>query len=91
MKLVGVDCSPLTVHGNTTVDLHFNGHSVTTDVVVVSPLTAEAILALDSLQEDQEYIDLFNRQVWLDDGGLSLPLRAPPVLLTVTDRITIQA
>ena len=60
MKLIGVDSTPLTVHGSTTIDLHFNEHSVTTDVVVVSPLTAEGILGLDFLQDHQAYIDLFN-------------------------------
>ena len=57
VKLIGVDGFPLTVHGNTTVDLHFNGHSVTTDFVVVSPLTAEAILGLDFLQGHQAYVE----------------------------------
>ena len=50
VKLIGVDGFPLIVHCSTTIDLHFNGHSLTTDVVVVRPLTAEAILGLDFLQ-----------------------------------------
>ena len=54
-----MDGSPLMIHGSTTIDLHFNGHSVTTDVVVVSSLTAEAILGLDFLQKHQAYIDLY--------------------------------
>ena len=89
VQLIGVDGSPLTVHGNTTIDLHFNGHSVTTEVVVVSSLTAEAILGLDFLQEHQVYIDLFNGQIWLADRGISLPLCAPSVLLALIDRITV--
>ena len=56
-----------------------------------SPLRAEAILGLDFLQEHQAYISLFNRQIWLANRGVTLPLHAPPVLLTATDRITIRA
>ena len=67
VKLIGVDGSPPTVHGNTTFDPHFNGHSVTTDIVVVYPLTAEVILGLDFIQKHQVYIDLFDRQVCLFD------------------------
>ena len=67
VKLIGVDGSPLTVHGNKTTDLHFNKYRVTTDVAIVSPLTAEAIHGLDFLQKDQAYMDLLDRQVWLAD------------------------
>jgi len=74
VQLVGVDGSPLTIHGSATVDLHLDGHSITTDVVVVSPLTAEAILGLDFLHEHQACIDLPNHQVYLAQRGISLPL-----------------
>ena len=73
------------------IELHFNGHSVTTDVVIVSPLTAEAMLGLDFLQEHQVPIDLFNRQVWLADRGISLPLHAPSVPHAATGRIAVRA
>ena len=43
VQLVGVDGSPLKIHGCATVDLRLKGHSLSTDIVV-SPLTAEAIL-----------------------------------------------
>ncbi len=88
VQLVGVDGSPLTIHGVATVDLHLNGLSITTDVVVVSPLTAEAILGLDFLQEYRAHIDLPNRQVYLAEPGRSLPLRAPSHL-PATDRIMV--
>ena len=65
VKLIRVHGSPVMVHGNTKTDLHFKGHSVTTDAAVVSPLTAEVILRLDFLQKHQVYIDLLDRQVWL--------------------------
>ena len=86
-----MDRLPLTAHGSTTIDLHFKGHSVTTKVAVVSPLTAETILVLDFLQKHQVDIDLFNRQVWLANQGICLPLCAPSVLLGVTERIAVHS
>ena len=86
-----MDGSPLTIHGNKTIDLYFNGHSVTTGIAVVSPLTAEAILGLHFVQKHQAYIDLLNIQVWLANQEISLPLCAPLLLHAVTDRITIEA
>ena len=79
----------MTLHGKATIYLHFNGHSVTTDIAVVSPLTAEAFLGLNFLQEHQAHINLSNKQVWLADQGISLPLHAPSVPLAATDRITV--
>ncbi len=58
VQLVGVDGSPLTVHGQAKVDLWLYGHRYPTRVVVVSPLTTEAILGLDFLRERKASIDL---------------------------------
>ena len=91
VQLVGVDGSPLTIHGSATVDLHLDGHSITTDAVVVSPLTAEAILGLDFLHEHQAHIDLPNHQVYLAQRGIFLPLQAPLQPSTVTSRIAVRA
>ena len=77
VQLVGVDGSPLKIHGWATVDLGLKGHSLYTDIIVVSPLTAEAILGLDFLREHQAHIDLPNQQIHLASQGISLPLQAP--------------
>lgn len=76
VQLVGVDGSLLTVHRSLTVNLHLDGHRRTTNVVVVSPLTSEAILVFDFLQEHQAHIDLPNHWVYLAQRGISLPLQA---------------
>ncbi len=76
-QLVGVGGYPLTIHGSAMVDLRVSGQSMSTEVVVVSPLTAEAILGLDFLREHRAHIDLSQQQVSLADRGVLLPLRAP--------------
>lgn len=56
VQLVGMDGSLLTVHGRATVKLYLEGVSTTTDIVVVSPLMAEAILGLDFLQNTKHVL-----------------------------------
>ena len=74
VSLVGVDGSPLTIHCSATVYLHLDRESLATDVVVVSPLTAGAILGLDFLQEYQARIDFPNKQIHLAGRETTLPL-----------------
>ena len=54
---MNVNGSPLQVHGSAPVQLQLGGISYPTDVVVVSPLTTEAILGLDFLQKNEVTID----------------------------------
>ena len=89
VQLVGVDGSPLTVHGRATVKLYLEGVSTTTDIVVVSPLTTEAILGLDFLQEHQARIDLPNRRVYLADQRMYLPLQSPVCAPAPRDKISV--
>ncbi len=76
VQLVGVNGSPLTVHGRVTVNLQMKARILATDIVVVSPVTAEAILGLDFLQEHQAQINITNQRIYLADQGGSVPLRA---------------
>ena len=74
LKLVSAGGTPLTIHGSARVELGLEGEKFTTEVVVVSPLTSEAILGLDFLQEQQASIDLAARTLSLKGGGRVLPL-----------------
>ena len=89
VQLVGVDGSLLTVHGRATVKLYLEGVSTTIDVVVVSPLTAEAILGLDFLQEHQAHIDLANQRVYLIDQRMYLPMQSPVCAPVSRDKISV--
>ena len=91
VQLVGVDGSPLKIHGCATVDLRLKGHSLFTDITVVSSLTAEANVGLEFLREQQAHIDLPKQQIHLVSLGISLPLEAPSRLPEVISRIAVQA
>ena len=71
-QLVGVDGSPLQVHGYTVASIHLGDIELTAKVVVVSPLATEAILDLDFLSKHGALIDLQQRKLHLD--GFLLPL-----------------
>ena len=77
LKLVSAGGTPLTIYGSARVELDLEGEKFTTEVVVVSPLTSEAILGLDFLQEQQASINLAARTLSLKGGGRVLPLRDP--------------
>ena len=76
-RLVSVDGSPLRVHGLGSVDLDFAGEKLPAEVIVVSPLTTEAILGLDFLCKHRATIDLEKRQLYLGDRRCTLPLCEP--------------
>ena len=77
VRLVGVDGSPLTVHGQARVDISLHGHSYPTRVVVVSPLTTEAILGLDFLQERKASINFEKAELSICQQP-PIPLEKPP-------------
>ena len=56
--LVSADGTPLTILGCACVNLGMGGRNFRTDMVVVSPLTSEAILGIDFLQAQQAVVDL---------------------------------
>lgn len=58
VTLVSAGGTPLTVHGCASVGLELEGETFAAEVLVVSPLTSEAILGLDFLQKQQASIDL---------------------------------
>ena len=65
-NLVSVDSSPLHIHGYTTATVELGGAELQVGMVVVSPLTTEAILGLDFLSKHRANIDLRKEEVRLD-------------------------
>ena len=57
-SLVGADGTQLDVCGHTIADISIEGHTYQADVVVVSPLTTEAILGLDFMRKNEVSLDL---------------------------------
>lgn len=82
-RLVGVDGTPLQTHGCTNVTIDVDGRAYQIDVVVVSPLTTEAILGLDFLRTHQASVDLGNGYLTLGDKGHRLPLDGPVATVDV--------
>ena len=78
-RLVSVDGSPLSVYGRADVDLTLGNITYHTSVVVVSPLTTEAILGLDFLKHKKVYIDVGNMKLFVGGSNQPLPLHQPDV------------
>ena len=57
-QLVSVDGTPLQVHGQACVDIVLDGTNYQSGIVVVSPLTTNAILGLDFMRAHEVSIDL---------------------------------
>ena len=80
--LVSAGGTPLAIHGCASVRLVVGGKEFSTEVVVVSPLTSEAILGLDFLQEQRASIDLGCQTLHLKESGCDIALQHPaPVSL----------
>lgn len=76
-SLVSAGGTPLTVHGCTHLDLSLGGNTFSTNFVIVSPLTSEAILGIDFLQEQQAQIDLGRGSLSLLKNGSNIRLTLP--------------
>lgn len=57
-SLVGANGTPLDVYGHTMADISIEGQAYQADIVVVSPLTTEAILGLDFMRKNEVSLDL---------------------------------
>ena len=84
--LVSAGGMPLTVHGCVCVNLGLGGKEFKTKMVVVSPLTSEAILGIDFLQGQQAVIDLGHQKLRLKKSGCELLLDTPPPPLSSSTR-----
>ena len=75
--LVSAGGGPLTIYGCACIDFVLGGRNFQNEFVVVSPLTSEAILGIDFLQEQQAAIDLGQKQLCLRKGGCDISLDIP--------------
>ena len=66
-RLVGMDGSPLKIHGQASTKLEFQNKEFKVDVVIAEALAAEAILGLDFLTQIWAKIDLANQKIVLPD------------------------
>ena len=71
---MGVDGSPLQVHGQVRAAMVVQGHTLGMEALVVSPLTIEGILGLDFLKEHEATIDVKSKEPLLRTRGCTLPL-----------------
>lgn len=55
-KLMGVDGSPLQMHGQVRAVMVVQGHTLGMEALAVSPLTTEGILGLDTLKQHEATI-----------------------------------
>ena len=90
-KLISAAGAPLTVHGSASIELKLGNEGFITEVLVVSPLTSEAILGLDFLMEHQASIDLPSRTLHLKERGCNIPLQDPTMLHKATSELTVRA
>ncbi len=81
-KLVGVEGSPIKVHGLATVDVRLAGNTVQGEFVIADSLRASAILGLDFLEKNQCVIDTARRT--MNVQGVVIPLESPPQGLEIT-------
>ena len=72
LKLVSAGGVPLTIHGSARVELELEEEKFATEIVVVSPLTTEAILGLDFLSQHRASINLVDKKLHLAECSLSL-------------------
>ena len=61
---------PLHVYGSAPVDLFLTGVPYQADIVMVSPLTTEAILGLDFLKEHKVTVDAGESKLHLSDRAI---------------------
>ena len=90
-KLVGVDGSPLEVHGQVCVSITAQGKALETEALVVSPLTTEGILGLDFLKKHQATIDVRNGQLLLGVSNCTLSLEEAGTTLTTQPTVCAAA
>ena len=80
VRLVSAGGTPLTVHECASVR-QLGEEVFLMDVVIVGPLTSEAILGVDFLQKEHASIDLSDIRLHLKERGCDIPLRAPASLM----------
>ena len=74
-SLIGVEGTPLQVHGYTKTTIQLAGEQFHVRVIVVDSLTTEAILGMDFLEANDCTIDIGKKQLLFPKLKLSIPLK----------------
>ena len=74
-NLIGVEGTPLQVHGYTKTTIQLAGEQFHVRVIVVDSLTTEAILGMDFLEANDCSIDIGKKQLLFPKLKLSIPLK----------------
>ena len=69
------------------MSLKMEGRIFPTELIVVSPLTSQAILGIDFLQAQQATIDLGHRMLHLRESGCDIPLINPELTPTLEQTV----
>ena len=80
--MVGVQGSPLQIHGSTDTLIDFGEHSFKHQIIVADSLTTEAILGLDFLEAQKCMIDTGQSRLIFKELGISLPIQRQQKLET---------
>ena len=86
--LVGVEGTPLDIHGMATVEIVLLGKLLRAEVIVASSLKAQAILGVDFLERNGCVINAAKRTLHLH--GLAIPLQTNPSLEVVQASVLLQ-
>ena len=76
--LVGVQGSPLQIHGAASVEVELAKEKFTSRIIVVDSLTSEAILGKDFLRANKCVIDVGRDTLHFETRGVTLSLNSPP-------------
>ena len=93
-NLIGVEGTPLQVHGYTKTTIQLAGEQFHVRVIVVDSLTTEAILGMDFLEANDCTIDIGKKQLLFPKLKLSIPLKDGAVAhigVTLTTSLHIPA
>ena len=74
-NLIGVEGTPLQVLGCSEIPVEIEGKTFSMKVIVVSSLTAEAIMGMDFLEANNCKIDLKQKALCFPDRNLCVPLK----------------
>ena len=74
-NLIGVEGTPLQVLGCSEIPVEIEGKTFSMKVIVVSSLTAEAIMGMDFLEANNCKIDLKQKALCFPDKDLCVPLK----------------
>ena len=87
LQLVGVDGTPLQIHGSVTVELEISAKTFKQELIVVNALTSEGILGVNFLEANDCVLDLARGK--LCSGGTQISLHAKQLQENTTGHVEV--